>query len=98
MNSWRTTKRTSKRSTNNEAQKEQIREKIGRIQPHHGVDQNDHSCWCFDIADNNFGEDHMSHPVNDELMERYYEEGLELGLSEEEAEKYAEQKFWQEAY
>ena len=40
----------------------------------------------------------MSHPVNDELMERYYEEGLELGLSEEEAEKYAQEKFEQEAY
>lgn len=40
----------------------------------------------------------MSHPVNDELLERYYEEGLELGLSEEEAEKYAQEKFEQESY
>ena len=30
----------------------------------------------------------MSHPVNDELLERYYEEGLDMGLSEEEAEEY----------
>tara|TARA_X000001382_G_scaffold130256_1_gene124563 strand:+ start:2091 stop:2213 length:123 start_codon:yes stop_codon:yes gene_type:complete len=40
----------------------------------------------------------MSHPGNDELMERYYDEGLDLGLSEEEAEKYAQEKFEQESY
>ena len=30
----------------------------------------------------------MSHPINDELLEKYYEEALDEGLSEEEAEKY----------
>ena len=40
----------------------------------------------------------MSHPGNDELMEKYYDEGLDLGLSEEEAEKYAQEKFEQESY
>ena len=29
----------------------------------------------------------MSHRVNDELLERYYEEGLDMGLSEDEAEE-----------
>ena len=41
----------------------------------------------------------MSHPVNDELLEKYYEEALDEGLSEEEAEKYAWQKLFEhEAY
>ena len=48
----------------------------------------------------------MSHPVNDELMERYFEEGCEVGESQglegrelyDFAEKYAEDKFWQESY
>ena len=48
----------------------------------------------------------MSHPVNDELMERYFEEGCEAGESQglegrelyEFAERYAEEKFDQEAY
>jgi len=48
----------------------------------------------------------MSHPVNDQLMEQYFEEGCEIGEDKglegralyEFAEQYAEQKFWQEAY
>jgi len=48
----------------------------------------------------------MSHPVNDELMERYFEEGCEIGEDKglegkalyEFAEQYAEEKFEQEAY
>ena len=48
----------------------------------------------------------MSHPVNDQLMEQYFEEGCEIGEDKglegkalyEFAEKYAEEKFWQEAY
>ena len=48
----------------------------------------------------------MSHPVNDMLMEQFYEEGLEEGSSqglegdalEEFAEKYAEEKFWNSQY
>ena len=48
----------------------------------------------------------MSHPVNDQLMEQYFEEGCEIGEAKglegrslyEFAEQYAENKFWQEAY
>jgi hypothetical protein len=48
----------------------------------------------------------MSHPVNDQLMEQYFEEGCEIGEDKglegralyEFAEQYAENKFWQEAY
>lgn len=48
----------------------------------------------------------MSHPVNDQLMEQYFEEGCEIGEDKglegralyEFAEQYAEEKFWQEAY
>ena len=40
----------------------------------------------------------MSHPVNAELLERYYEEGLDMGLSEEEAEEYARQKLEDTSY
>ena len=41
----------------------------------------------------------MSHPVNDELLEKYYEEALDMGLSEEEAEQYAREKIFEhEAY
>jgi len=35
----------------------------------------------------------MSCEVNEMLLERYFEEGLEMGLSEKEAEKYANEKF-----
>ena len=31
----------------------------------------------------------MSCEINEILLERYFEEGIEMGLSEEEAEKYA---------
>lgn len=48
----------------------------------------------------------MSHPVNDELMEKFYEEGLEEGslqgleglALEKFAENYAEEKFWNNCY
>lgn len=34
----------------------------------------------------------MSHPVNDFLLEKYFEEGLEMGLTEQQAEDYAYRK------
>ena len=37
----------------------------------------------------------MSHPVNQELLERLFEEGLELGLSEDEASDFAWNRFWE---
>jgi hypothetical protein len=48
----------------------------------------------------------MSHPINDALMEQYYEEGLAIGSSqglqgeqlEKFAEEFAEDKFWAEAH
>ena len=48
----------------------------------------------------------MSHPVNDELMERFFEEGYDIGASqglqgeqlEKFAEEYAQDKFEKEAY
>jgi hypothetical protein len=48
----------------------------------------------------------MSHPVNDELLERYYEEGFDIGASqglageqlEKFAEEYAQDKFEAECY
>ena len=48
----------------------------------------------------------MSHPINDALMEQYYEECLAIGSSqglqgeqlEKFAEEFAEDKFWAEAY
>lgn len=43
----------------------------------------------------------MSHPVNDELLERFYEEGLEIGSSQglqgDHLEKFAEE-YAQEAF
>lgn len=37
----------------------------------------------------------MSHPVNDMLLEKYFEEGLEMGLTEAQAEAYANEKLEQ---
>jgi hypothetical protein len=35
----------------------------------------------------------MSHLSNDEFLEYYYEEGISKGMTEEEAQLYAEDKF-----
>tara|TARA_Y100000739_G_C20155468_1_gene260890 strand:+ start:81 stop:218 length:138 start_codon:yes stop_codon:yes gene_type:complete len=38
----------------------------------------------------------MSHPINDFLKEKFWEEAKAKGLSDEEAEKYVELKFEEE--
>ena len=37
----------------------------------------------------------MSNTTNRELLRHYYEQGLEMGMTEEEAEEYAYKKFYE---